>query len=70
MQYDGWNLLELSAWSGKMVSKPSGDLPGVFDVLHGTQILIKPGDYIIRGIKGEYYPCDEVVFAETYIGAE
>lgn len=26
----------------------------------------KPGDWIIKGIKGEYYPCDATVFAESY----
>jgi hypothetical protein len=24
------------------------------------------GDYIIRGIKGEYYPCKPDIFLETY----
>lgn len=28
--------------------------------------LAKPGDWIIRGVAGEYYPCDEMIFAETY----
>ena len=26
----------------------------------------EPGDYIIRGIKGEFYPCRGDIFAETY----
>lgn len=26
----------------------------------------KEGDYIIKGIKGEVYPCNEEIFAETY----
>ena len=25
-----------------------------------------PGDYIIRGISGEFYPCKPDIFAETY----
>ena len=25
-----------------------------------------PGDYIIRGVKGEFYPCREDIFLETY----
>lgn len=24
------------------------------------------GDYIIRGLKGEFYPCKEHIFIETY----
>lgn len=25
-----------------------------------------PGDWIIRGVKGEFYPCKPDIFAETY----
>ncbi|MEV2312373.1 hypothetical protein ABNE62_22875 [Paenibacillus larvae] len=28
--------------------------------------IVCPGDYIIRGVKGEYYPCKPDIFAETY----
>jgi len=28
-----------------------------------------PGDFIIRGVKGEFYPCKPDVFAETYESA-
>lgn len=33
-------------------------LEGVMDAM--------PGDYIIRGIKGEYYPCKPDIFDQTY----
>ncbi|MEW1990749.1 hypothetical protein [Microbacterium sp. NPDC078849] len=26
----------------------------------------RPGDYIIRGVQGEFYPCKPDIFAETY----
>ena len=38
----------------------------VYDELHSTWIEFKPGDWIIKGIRGEFYPCEESVFAETY----
>lgn len=38
----------------------------VFDDLHSTWVLVFTGDYIIRGVKGEFYPCRPDVFAETY----
>lgn len=28
--------------------------------------LVSPGDFIIRGIKGEYYPCKPDIFHLTY----
>lgn len=34
--------------------------------LEGTSYDVPDGYYIIRGIKGEYYPCDPDVFAKTY----
>ena len=38
-----------------------------FDIvtLEGVHI-VTPGDYIIRGVKGEFYPCKPDIFAATY----
>lgn len=30
----------------------------------------KEGDWIIRGVRGEFYPCDKSIFEETYESAE
>ncbi len=30
------------------------------------EMIVSKGDWIIRGIKGEYYPCKPDIFAETY----
>ena len=35
------------------------------DTGHGLAAL-RPGDYLIRGIAGEWYPCRPEVFAELY----
>lgn len=29
-----------------------------------------PGDWIIKGVKGEFYPCKPDIFAATYEAAE
>ena len=29
-----------------------------------------PGDYIIKGVQGEFYPCKPDIFAKTYEPAE
>lgn len=29
-------------------------------------MFCKPGDWIIKGVKGEFYPCDPEVFKATY----
>ena len=32
--------------------------------------FIRDGDWIIRGVKGEFYPCKPDIFAATYERAE
>lgn len=39
------------------------------NTLEGTMIA-KAGDYIIRGIKGEIYPCKPDIFEQTYEACE
>jgi len=38
---------------------------GRVKTLEGWHIVC-PGDWIIRGIKGEYYPCKPDIFKQTY----
>jgi hypothetical protein len=30
------------------------------------EMVASPGDWIIRGVQGEFYPCKPDIFAETY----
>lgn len=41
----------------------------VWDKLHSTWVGVKAGQWIIKGIQGEFYPCDAEVFSETYTEA-
>jgi hypothetical protein len=38
---------------------------GWIDTLEGGHIVC-PGDWIIKGIKGEFYPCKPDIFEQTY----
>ena len=38
----------------------------VWDYLHETWVGVKAGQWIIRGVKGEFYPHDADLFAESY----
>lgn len=40
-------------------------LHGWIDTLEGGHVVC-PGDWIITGIKGEYYPCKPDIFEATY----
>ena len=37
----------------------------VIPTLEGNHLAL-PGDFIIRGVAGEYYPCKPEIFAATY----
>lgn len=39
----------------------------VYDELHDTWVGVKNGDYIIKGLKGEFYPHDGDLFPQAYI---
>ena len=41
---------------------------GVITTLEGN-LYVRPGDWIIKGIQGEYYPCNPDVFQATYEAA-
>lgn len=38
---------------------------GFIETLEG-RMLVNPGDWIIRGVKGEIYPCKPDIFEATY----
>jgi hypothetical protein len=53
---------------------PPGEIRRGGDILYiGTlegEMMARPGDWIIRGVKGEIYPCKPDIFAATYEAAE
>lgn len=66
-RYDGANAGNLAAWMGIRI-----DLLGhgfIIPTLEGD-MLASPGDYIIKGVQGEFYPCKPDIFEATYEGVE
>lgn len=48
-------------------TRMDSDVTGaVYDVLHDTWVGVKDGQWIIRGVRGEMYPCADDVFRGTY----
>lgn len=80
VRWTGDNLAEVEALAGGKfeVTDPEdragSDDPestaSVLDSLHSTWVLVYDGDWIIKGIKGEFYPCRPDVFAATYEPAD
>lgn len=44
----------------------NGVIAIVWDKLHSTWVGVKADQWIIRGVQGEFYPCDPDVFEVTY----
>jgi hypothetical protein len=75
IQYTGQNHEEIRAFTGTAMFIPVDPedrvedpeiTAQVMDALHSTWVGVKDGQWVIRGIRGEFYPCDHGVFLETY----
>lgn len=79
VQWTGENLAQVLAFTGKHpdwgkwfasfeeYEKRVREDGGLFKILalEGTMVAA-PGDWIIRGVKGEFYPCKPDIFEATY----
>lgn len=74
VQWTGDNEDEIVAFAGDLFHavdpEDRGDDPdqtaAVMDALHNTWVRVYDGQWIVRGVKGEFYPVAADVFAETY----
>lgn len=74
MQWTGDNYTELVGWMGASNIRrhdPPEDFPEleIFNWLNapaGMWIPVSKGTWVMRGAKGEFYPCADEVFTETY----
>ena len=74
VQWTGRNLDELKTFTNSQFDtvdpEDAVDDPQitaeVWDFLHATWVGVKTGDWVIKGVKGEFYPCDPDVFESTY----
>lgn len=65
IQYDGTNIEEIQNWC-KVHIEIYADINALgIPTLEGI-MRASVGDYIIKGIKGEYYPCKPDIFMLTY----
>lgn len=66
-KFDGSNRGEIIAWMREHGVEAINPLGSLFLVptLEGS-LTASIGDYIIKGVQGEFYPCKPDIFAETY----
>jgi hypothetical protein len=73
VQWDGNQISDVPMWISEALQKDPKDIGGLYrygrDVhiftLEGVMIAA-PSDWIIRGVKGEIYPCKDEIFRMTY----
>ncbi len=63
---DSEALAQISSWVDDTVSVSYADAPELkINTLEGT-MKADVGDYIIKGVQGEFYPCKPDIFEQTY----
>lgn len=78
IQWNGANLEELKNFVGSSLDWGTVTLYGFTNkqmlrvVIHtlGGDLEVNVGDYIIKGVQGEFYPCKPEIFAKTYEAVE
>jgi hypothetical protein len=80
LQFDGLNEEEIQAFTGAdrfrcldledVEENDFTKIAEVFDFLHNTWVGVSSEDWIIKGVQGEFYPCNPDVFTDTYEAVE
>lgn len=67
IEFNGWNFGEINDWMF--------NIKGIYPSYFKETMIIKTlegdmtanvGDYIIKGVKGEFYPCKPDIFEQKY----
>lgn len=72
VQWPGYPTDDIKNFVGKyLVSEESnvGTVGWFVVTLEGNSYILQNGDYIIKGLKGEFYPCKPDMFEATYVSA-
>lgn len=65
IQFTGYNLDQVMRFMGDPPTHRPSKYVFVINTLEGEMAAIA-GDWIIRGVQGEYYPCKPDIFDATY----
>lgn len=61
IQYTGDNLLEVMKFC-----KAIRFIDYLYIATLESNMRVNIGDYVIKGVRGEFYPCEKNIFEETY----
>lgn len=72
VQWNGYNLDEIKQFTGSHAdvkydqSKDGEIIADLFIHTLEGDLHASKGDYIIKGVRGEFYPCKPLIFMATY----
>lgn len=74
IQWTGENEAEIRSWCGPnlfgslgpAIHRDADVTAEVLDTLHGSWINMRTGDWVVRGIRGEFYAITDDVLRATY----
>jgi hypothetical protein len=66
IQFTGQNYLSMSKFFGANSDKYDAFVGYMVITTLEGEMRANPGDWIIKGIKGEFYPCKPDIFEATY----
>ncbi len=67
--FNGKNHDEVASFCSPTAIKVGGNFTLIIPTLEGDHTANK-GDWIIKGVKGEFYPCKPDIFEQTYGAVE
>lgn len=63
---DATSVLDIEEWINSSLTGYSTNPPTIWiDTLEG-RMTANAGDWIIKGVNGEFYPCKDSIFVKTY----
>lgn len=65
IQWNGTNKVEIQQFMGQYLDENTIKSTLTIPTLEGNHIA-SCGDYIIKGVRGEFYPCKPDIFWKTY----
>lgn len=65
IQYDGNNAKEILSFMFPDIQPDGEPTLGTIKTLEG-EMKVSNGDWIIKGVNGEFYPCKPDIFEKTY----
>ena len=65
VQWDGCNKVEIQRFMNQYLDEREGRKELIIPTLEGQHIA-SLGDFIIKGVHGEFYPCKPDIFWKTY----